>query len=109
AEPLEMEVVVRGVEAEEVGGDHGGGQAARLHDEDLRRPCIVLRQLPGIGLEQRLGLRELLRHGGSAGKMLLRERLLLELRQAVEANDRTDDDVADLEFPADAAGRARSD
>src|SRR5947209_15866362 len=51
-------------------------------------------------------MRRLCRH---AAEMIFREWLVLEFRGAVEAYDRTYDDIADLELFADAARRSGRD
>ena len=63
----------------------------------------------GIRLEQRSCGGECVVFAASWSIVRLRKRLLLELSRAIEAHDRADDHVADLELLADAAGGAGGD
>ena len=55
----QLEMIVRGVEAKEIGGEDAGFQVAGCDLHDLGLPHIGLRQLRGIGLEQRFRRGEL--------------------------------------------------
>src|SRR5262249_15026396 len=93
-QPLQMIVIVRCIETEEIGCDHGRCESGRRDLHDVGRTTIVFRKLSGIGFEQLPRGSEILGLGRDARIMGTMEGLLLEFRRAVEAHDRADYYVA---------------
>src|SRR5262249_16008327 len=107
-QPLKVIMIIRGIEAKEITRNDGWIEGSCRNPDDLWRPAIVFRELPGIRLEKRLGRGEVFRFRRDTRIVSIVKGLALELRGAIEAHNRADDHIANLKFLSDSTCSARS-